>query len=197
MTFRQTIGVGRTNAAILDGEDDLSDWDDEELMRGRRRADDGTFRGGPPTVVPKSLHDELCRRKFQEAYATLYERLAEVSARAARIALGEETATAAEMKAIEQVFDRTLGKPTERVNVTSQEEPWMAAIRQVVVVPEEDDDVIDVEAVEEDEQLWDEDDEIIWDDEPPPSATEVRPEPADDEPEPATVSPLRPPRHWR
>lgn len=50
------VRVGNTNTAILSGEEDLSLWSEEELVRGRRRAKNGKWVGRPPAVVPKALH---------------------------------------------------------------------------------------------------------------------------------------------
>jgi hypothetical protein len=57
---------GDRTAALLkqarEGKLDLSDWDIEELMRGRRRSKNGKFNGRPPSIVPVEIHDELARR---------------------------------------------------------------------------------------------------------------------------------------
>src|SRR5678816_4765825 len=62
---RALVRVGTAGTAVLAGEDDLSEWTDEELKRGRRAvqvgANKGKFLGKEPIVVPKKLHDELVR----------------------------------------------------------------------------------------------------------------------------------------
>jgi hypothetical protein len=46
---RRTVNVGLRNAAIMNGEEDLSVWDDEELKRGRGRDKHGGWRGSTPS----------------------------------------------------------------------------------------------------------------------------------------------------
>lgn len=65
------IRVGESTVAILNGEEDVSLWSDEELTRGQRKDKNGTWVGRPPTVVPKALHDELVRRKMSKAFELL------------------------------------------------------------------------------------------------------------------------------
>ena len=44
---------------------DVSQWDLEELARGRPRAEDGSFRGKAPGFLSRQLHEEIIRR-FEE-----------------------------------------------------------------------------------------------------------------------------------
>jgi hypothetical protein len=44
---------------------DISQWDLEELAKGRPRADDGSFRGKAPGFLSRQLHEEIIRR-FEE-----------------------------------------------------------------------------------------------------------------------------------
>lgn len=44
---------------------DISQWDMEELARGRPRASDGTFKGKAPGFISRQLHEEIVRR-FEE-----------------------------------------------------------------------------------------------------------------------------------
>lgn len=46
---RSLAVVSRDMTAVLHGEDSLDDWDDEELLHGRRRDKGGRFRGPWPT----------------------------------------------------------------------------------------------------------------------------------------------------
>lgn len=64
---RASISLGRTNAAILHGDEDLTLWSEEELIRGPRRDKNGSWSGRPPKVVPKAVHDELVRRPTAKA----------------------------------------------------------------------------------------------------------------------------------
>src|SRR4051794_8597810 len=72
---RKLISVGKTSAAILNGDEDLSLWDDEELRRGYRRDKNGIWSGRKPKVVPRAIHDELVRRTLDEAGEVLRDSL--------------------------------------------------------------------------------------------------------------------------
>jgi hypothetical protein len=52
---------------IYDGQS-LDDWDDEELMRGRRRNKHGGFTGRPAKVIPAAVAKELTRHRFQRSF---------------------------------------------------------------------------------------------------------------------------------
>lgn len=41
---------------------DISEWDMEELAKGRPRAKDGTFKGSPPSFISRQLHEEITKR---------------------------------------------------------------------------------------------------------------------------------------
>lgn len=41
---------------------DISQWDMEELARGRPRASDGTWKGKPPGFINRQMHEEILKR---------------------------------------------------------------------------------------------------------------------------------------
>jgi hypothetical protein len=59
---RALMTVSRHTADILEGIEDLTAWDNEELLRGQRRDRRGNFTGVPPKVVPQAVHAERVRR---------------------------------------------------------------------------------------------------------------------------------------
>ncbi len=63
---RRKMVVSANTTAILSGEDNLSSWTDEELLRGQRRSKRGLWEGKPPAVVPMAVHKELIRRRVLE-----------------------------------------------------------------------------------------------------------------------------------
>ena len=70
---RALMTVSAKTAAILNGDEDLSAWDDEELLRGQRKDRGGYFRGRPPKVVPQEVHAERVRRTMSKAFDLLKE----------------------------------------------------------------------------------------------------------------------------
>jgi hypothetical protein len=150
--------VSRTTAAIINGEIDLSVWDDEELLRGQRRNKNGTWTGRPPVLVPAALHRELTNRRFQKAYAMLAYSLVDAVKFLRAIVVDEEAADPDRIKAAEIICDRVLGKPRESVllDVQGDAEPWrQLLIKSIVSLPagsesdeNPEDDVVEGEVVD-------------------------------------------------
>lgn len=140
-----TTGVGTT--AVLTGEDDPRDWDDEEILHGRRRDKNGNFSGKDPDVVPRAVHNELIRRSLRKADRR-FRNMQEVALDALEdIIKGAETEDKDRLKAIDMVLQRTIGKVPDKIEVAVQEAPWEGLVVAAIVdVPV--DDVIDVEGEE-------------------------------------------------
>lgn len=121
---RAEVRLSQNTTALVkaaeDGELDLSDWDDEELLRGRRRDKNGTFGDRPPKLVPRVLYLEWKKRVFQQVERGLGERARECAVELARMALGEVEYDAGRQSALESVLDRTVGKPVERQQVSAE-----------------------------------------------------------------------------
>lgn len=124
--------LGKTNAAILNGELDLSSWSEEELRRGQRRASNGRFHGRPPKVVPKAIHDELVKRLQAKARAKFDEDLYDAVAILGTIVRDSEASNADRITAAKLIIERALGKATERVEIKS-DQPWLVALQAGVV----------------------------------------------------------------
>ena len=158
---RRQITLSKSSSRVVRGQDDLSEWDDEELERGRKKAKDGTFRGPPSKVVPTACYAELTRRKFQEAGRILKHSLKDGAEALRQIIVSEKTSDSDRLKAIELLFDRVLGKAPQHVSLDvgsdDQPSPWMKVVAQAVVGSVEqakalmagNSDVVDGEVVEE------------------------------------------------
>ena len=146
MTKRHTghIRVGKTNVAILNGEEDVTLWDDEELIRGQRRAKNGSFVGRPPKVVPTAVHKEFARRQVEAVRLHLQQNLLAAAEALTAIVNNPEAEDRDKLKAIDMVFARILGKPQENVSLSFGDEakpPWLDAIEGgIVSVPVDDAD---------------------------------------------------------
>ena len=111
----------------------------EELVQGKIKDKNGTFRGSPPAWVPREFHraciKELMRRGkslWQGSYLQSIEALT-------AIAKGEVKGAkvADRLKAAQLVIERIEGKTTE-VLVLTEEAPWQLAIDDIVaLVPDE------------------------------------------------------------
>jgi hypothetical protein len=70
---RAFLSVSKTSADVLEGLDDLRDWDDEELRRGQRRSRNGNFHGNSPKLIPQKIVNERYRRTLASAQALFVE----------------------------------------------------------------------------------------------------------------------------
>jgi len=159
--LRKRITLSPTSTRVLRGQEDLSEWDDAELARGRRRAEDGSWRGPPAKVVPRAIHEELNRRKFEEAGRILKRSLKDGAEALRKIIVSDKTTDSDRLKAIELLFDRVLGKAPQHVSLDvgtdDQPSPWMKVVAQAVVGSVEQakalmagqSDVVDGEVVDE------------------------------------------------
>lgn len=119
-----SISLGRTNAAILSGEEDLTLWSEEELIRGQKKGKNGRWTGRKPKVVPTAVHHELTRRRMGQAYELMREDLVAAVQVLGDIVKDTEASNRDRLRAAELIMDRVLGKATERVEVKLAPEPW-------------------------------------------------------------------------
>ena len=121
------IQLGKTNLAILAGDEDVRAWDDEELLRGQRRDRNGKWGGRPPKVVPKVVHDELVRRKLRKAYELLADSVEAAVRVLVEIATDDQADPAVRVKAATTILDKAL--PPKPVDVHLTHEPkWQVAL---------------------------------------------------------------------
>lgn len=119
---------GRVNAAILAGDEDLTQWTDEELTRGQRRDRNGNWGGRPPVMVPSVVHQELTSRRMAEARELLKENTLAAVNVLIEVATDKDAPASDRVKAAGMILDRTLGRAPINL-VVDAEPPWAKAIR--------------------------------------------------------------------
>lgn len=151
---RQRVRVSKsTSKALSSG--DLSDWDDEELARGQKRSKDGSFRGRPPAIVPKVLHDELVRRTLENAQNILVDNIQDACTALTEIVKDPDANDSDRLKAIDMIMNRVMGKAPEKVEITAEIKPWEQALESGILRDvDPDKEVIDV--TPEDDDDWEE-----------------------------------------
>lgn len=125
------IQIGKANMAILNGTEDLSLWDEEELLRGQRKSRNGKFHGRPPTVVPKAVHDELVRRQMEQAVIEMRESLVPAVKLLRQVVEDEEADYGYRIRAAQLIIERLMGKTPERVQL-SVAPPWAVALETMI-----------------------------------------------------------------
>ncbi len=147
---RGLVRLSENNTNILIGKEDLSSWDDDELIRGQRRNKNGKFGGKPPKVVPKALHDELVKRAMSSAMQLLNTNLVAAVTELTKIAKSSVAEDKDKLKAIELIMNRVMGKAPDKIEFTGDTPNWMQSIMvSIVAKNSEDIDIEDAEIVEE------------------------------------------------
>lgn len=128
------IQVGKRNAAILRGEEDVTEWSEEELVQGRRKASDGTWGGRRPKLVPTAVHDQLVKQTLSEANQLLLSQAPRAIEMLFDLAENAED-EGVRLKAVGMILDRVMGKVTEKIDLRAEVElkPWEEAIIAAVV----------------------------------------------------------------
>jgi hypothetical protein len=155
-TGRGVIRIAERTADLLDTPETVKDWDDEELRRGRRKDKDGRFRGRDPVVIPTVVFNELRRREWHKVEKILVECAADGARELAKIITNPNTEPKDKIRAIDLLFNRTMGKETTRIDatLTVSQAPFIDAFNGALVsleLPAGDDDIIDAEVIEDSE----------------------------------------------
>lgn len=130
---RAVLRIGKANTRIITGQDDLSEWTDEELKEGRRKGANGSFIGRKPTIVPKAIHDELVRRTLAKANQKLVENTEAAVEALVDIVKGADTEDKDKLRAIDMIMNRVLGKPADKLEVSGETPLWQLAIGSAIV----------------------------------------------------------------
>jgi hypothetical protein len=127
----------------------LDDWDDEELARGYRKDRNGHFTGRPPSLVPTEIHKEFVRRKLAEAQHALAAALPQAIETLKAICESPFSDEKARIRAAELIIERVMGKSTEHINLTNNEDPpWLVALHAGIVDVPDESNAISANAVE-------------------------------------------------
>jgi hypothetical protein len=131
-TTRALVRLDRGTTEVLIGLDDVKDWDDEEIRRGRRRDENGEFHGRRPQVVAKAVHDEQVRRTLEKANQLLIDNLEEGLGVLVKIMKDDKLDAKDRLTAVKMITDRAMGKEPMTINI-GQEKKWQAAITHSIV----------------------------------------------------------------
>jgi hypothetical protein len=149
------IRVGRTVVKMLKGEEDVASWTTDELIRGAPMHVQKV-----PTVIPAIVYVELVKRMQAEAQHRFAAELDVAIDMHMAIVKGIVTkknkrgetiavnVTPVQMKAIEMIYDRVIGKPAETVVLHDGDAPWMQMMAEGIVGTLPDTNVVDVEVVD-------------------------------------------------
>lgn len=136
---------GRAADALVEPES-VKEWDMEELERGYRRDKNGAFTGRPPKVIPRSIIDELHRRKFVIAIDWMKTMLPEALEILATIARDPKARDQDRIKACEIIIERILPARIDLGFNPSKEPKFIEALMAAIVPGDPKDDAIEAKA---------------------------------------------------
>lgn len=128
------VQVGKGTVALMTGEDDVSDWTDEELIRGARMNVKRL-----PHMIPRAVFDELNNRIITRVRHRFAAEMEVAVREHIRIINSRKASDAVKLKAIGMLYDRVLGKPTETVRVEHEGDPLYLQVvaNAIVATPEQ------------------------------------------------------------
>lgn len=148
---RAVVRVGIMGTRILTGQEDLTLWSNEELIRGKRRDKNGGWMGREPVVVPKAIHDELVKRTLDEAHTEMVNSLVDAVKLLGTVVNDTKADNKDRLTAAKMIIDRTMGREPLRVDVQVRA-AWEDALEgAVVTVGELGEVIIDADSYEEDD----------------------------------------------
>lgn len=97
--------------------------DPEELARGQLKAEDGTFKGRPPSLVPREFH-LACQRELEARFKLLFsEQVLGIAQEYLRMAQSKTLAEPVKAKMLQYAMERVFGGIPKDVTIR-QEQPW-------------------------------------------------------------------------
>lgn len=124
----KNVSLGKRNAAVLRGEDDLSEWSDEELLRGQRRNKNGKWGGRRPKLVPLALHRELNSRRLHEAKEILSDSIVRAAEVLREVMDDPDAENRDKLKAAEMVIKTVTGRADFELKIEAPPAAWQELI---------------------------------------------------------------------
>jgi hypothetical protein len=109
-------------SAVIRGDEDLSTWDEEEILRGQKRHADGTFNGRQPSVVPTELLNEYRVRIMGNARAIMQRSFLPAVALMGELVSDEDADPKLRFEAARYVIDRIAGRPPQHIQIDTGDE---------------------------------------------------------------------------
>lgn len=140
---------------LIEGEIDVSDLDDEELMSGSFRDGSGKLNPGRNKVIPKSMHQEIVRRILERGQEKIRSDYFNALDTVADIMQDTDNDAAVRLRAAAMIIDRIAGKTPEKVELSVEVKPYEAIVTKIMRELPADiaaADIVDGEIVDEDDE---------------------------------------------
>lgn len=136
---KHKVAVQGRMAQFMAGEITMADLDTEELLKGQLRAEDGSFRGRPPKLIPREMHDEMVRELLARGDQLIRESFTDAIQAFKDIAGDKNLEPRDRLKAAQYLWERVAGKLADRVDLKVAMQPWEMDVKGIVAnIPEPD-----------------------------------------------------------
>lgn len=120
---RRKMKLAEDELALLYEDRPISEWDMEELARGRPRAKDGTFKGRTPKFLDRAIHEQIVRRFEEIVREEMNGHTVEALKVIGEILADDETddkgrprvAAGTKLQAAQFLIEHVVGKPKQRM----------------------------------------------------------------------------------
>lgn len=116
--------------ALMAGEINVEDLDEDELARGMCRNLNGEFPKKIPNMVPKAMYDRMTRELFERSDQKLREGLVDAVESLVEMIGDKEVDASTRLKATTWMFERLRGKVPDVVQIT-QEKPFEQVLTHI------------------------------------------------------------------
>lgn len=136
--------------ALLNGTLSVEDLDDDEIIKGRLRDKHGGFRGRPPYLIPRVIHQRAVKELMHRADMSILSNLEDAQKAVAEIMNNPRAPAIARLEAAKYMWERIQGKIPDKVELDTTVRKFETLIEGGHVVV--DVDIEDAEIVEEDSE---------------------------------------------
>lgn len=151
---KKSVAIGGRMLQLLEGDIDVADLDDEELMRGEFRDQSGSLRSSNK-LIPKTMHQELMRRILHRGTERIRSDFFSAIDVVTAIMRDETVDPAVRLRAANTIIDRVAGKVADKIDLTVDVRRYEHVITEIVREMPDDDqtgsEILDAVLVEVDD----------------------------------------------
>lgn len=134
--------------ALVNGDLNIEDLDDEEILTGRLKDASGRLMPKSSGMIPRPMYEALTRELVSRMQGKFREQVAEAIEVLVDIMYNGQTKDMVRYQAATYVIERVMGKIETKSTVTVEATPWQAAVESgELFVDLEDPPIVDVEVV--------------------------------------------------
>lgn len=128
---QKTVAIGGRMLQLLEGEIDVADLDDSELMSGTFRDQSGSLRSSNK-LIPKAMHQELMRRILNRGTERIRSDFFDAIDTVTGIMKNDTVDPAVRLRAANIIIDRVAGKVADKIDLTMEVKKYEHVITEIV-----------------------------------------------------------------